>query len=134
MRDDLAGSLTPGSQHLLTTEIWGAAPPLGTDSPAWISYLPDPTSAVALDSWNFAADHLTYDSDAKPLPYPALERGALRCFAEVDSSLAGKTVMFHVVTSNAGDRRPHRQRPLLRQLRQHLQLHRRQRDALHQVR
>ena len=42
VRDDLGGILKPGSQHVLTTEIWGAAPPLGTVTPAWISYLPDP--------------------------------------------------------------------------------------------
>ena len=45
VRDDLGGILTPGSQHVLTTEIWGAAPPLGTMTPAWISYLPDPDTA-----------------------------------------------------------------------------------------
>jgi hypothetical protein len=87
---------------VLTTEIWGAAPPLGTVTPAWISYLPDPVTATMLNKWNFAGDYLTYDQETKPLPYQAPDRGALRCIVEVDPKLAGKTVMLHVVTSDAG--------------------------------
>ncbi len=102
VRDELGGILTAGSQHVLTTEIWGAAPPLGTVTPAWISYLPDPGTAQMLNTWSFAADYLTYDKDLRPLPYQAPDRGALRCIVDVDPKLAGKTVMLHVVTSNAG--------------------------------
>jgi hypothetical protein len=101
VRDDLGGIFQPGSQHVLTTEIWGAAPPLGTTSPAWISYLPDPAVAQKLDGWSFAPDDLTYDQAAKPLPYDVPDHGALRCTVEVDPKLAGKTVMLHVVTDNA---------------------------------
>jgi hypothetical protein len=102
VRDDLGGIFTPDSQHVLTTEIWGAAPPLGTMTPAWISYLPDPDTAIMANDWNFAADYLTYKNENKPLPYEAPDRGALRCMVEVDSNLAGKTVMVHAVTNNAG--------------------------------
>lgn len=102
VRDDLGGILTPGSHHVLTTEIWGAQPPLGTVTPAWISYLPDPDSAIMPNQWNFAADYLTYDKQPKPLPYQAPQRGALRCIVDVDPKLAGKTVMLHVVTNDAG--------------------------------
>lgn len=100
--DALGGILTPGSKHVLTTEIWGAAPPLGTVTPAWISYRPDPTTAITLNSWSFAGDYLTYNREAKPLPYQTPNRGALRCTIEVDPKLAGKTVMFRAVTNDAG--------------------------------
>jgi hypothetical protein len=102
VRDDLVGILKPRSRHVLTTEIWGAAPPLGTVTPAWISYLPDPGESLMLKSWNFAPDYLTYAKAAVALPYQLPDRGALRCVVDIDPKLAGKTVMLHVVTSDAG--------------------------------
>jgi hypothetical protein len=101
VRDDLGGIFKPGSTHVLTTEIWGAAPPLGTTTPAWISYLPDPPAAIPLASWNFAADCLTYDPAAQPLPCSTPGHGALRCLVDVDAKFAGKTVMLHVVSNDA---------------------------------
>ena len=101
VRDDLGGILKPGTEHVLTTEIWGDKPPLGTVTPAWISYMPDPDSALMLNTWTYAPDFLTHDKEAKPLPYQTPDHGALRCIVEADPKLAGNTVMLHVVTSDA---------------------------------
>lgn len=102
VRDDLGGTLKPGTEHVLTTEIWGAAPPLGTVTPAWISYLPDPSTSMALNQWNFASDYLTYAGPSAPLPFQAPDRGALRCIVEIDPKLAGKRIMLHVMTNDTG--------------------------------
>jgi hypothetical protein len=99
--DDLGGILVPGSTHVLTTEIWGKEPPLGTMTPAWITYRPDPEVQQALPDWSYAKDYLTYGNPA-PLPGTAPESGAQRCEAEIAPGEAGHNVVLHVICNNAG--------------------------------
>jgi hypothetical protein len=99
--DDLGGILTPGSTHVLTTEIWGTEPPLGTIFPCWITYRPDPSPQTELTDWSFAKDYLTY-VPLGSLPATAPDVGSLRCEVAVDAAQSGKTIMLHVKANNAG--------------------------------
>ncbi len=99
--NDLGGILVAGSTHVLTTEIWGAEPPLGTMTPAWITYHPEPVVLQTLNEWSYAKDFLTC-SNPSPLPAKAPERGAQRCEVEIGSKQAGRTVLVHVICDNAG--------------------------------
>jgi hypothetical protein len=101
VRDDLGGILKAGSMHVLTTEIWGKEPPLGTVTPAWITYRPDPASQLLLNDWAYAGDFLSYTGHS-PLPAAAPDSGSQRCEVEIDPKLVGQTVMLHVICNNAG--------------------------------
>ncbi len=99
--DDLGGILTPGSTHVQTIEVWGKEPPLGTITPSWITYRPDPLRQVELTDWSYANDYLTYAAPG-PLPVTVPDIGSVRCEVTVDASLSGKTIMLHVKANNAG--------------------------------
>jgi hypothetical protein len=99
--DPVNGLFAAGSTHLLTVEVWGAAPPLGTITPTWITYLPDPLSRQPLvDGWNFAHDFMTY-SGPNSLPATITQSGTLRTEAVIDPSQKGRNVVLHVDTNNA---------------------------------
>ena len=99
--DDLGGIFTPGSTHVLTTEIWGNQPPLGTTTPAWITYRPEPKVRQALTDWSYAKDYLTYGKPA-PLPVTSADSGSQRCEPQIDPGQAGHNVVLHVTCDNAG--------------------------------
>jgi hypothetical protein len=99
--DDLSGILTPGSTHVLTTEIWGTEPPLGTITPAWITYRPDPAAQQTLNDWSYAQDYMTY-SNPGPLPTTPSDPGSHRCEVEIDPKQTGHNVVLHVTCDNDG--------------------------------
>ena len=99
--DNLGGTLTPGSTHVLTTEMWGAQPPLGTTTPAWISYRPDPQVQLSLSDWSFAKDCLTYTGHSS-IPLTTTDSGAERCEVVIDPKQQAHNVVIHVVCDNAG--------------------------------
>jgi hypothetical protein len=100
--DDLGGIFTAGSTHVLTTEVWGAEPPLGAMEPAWITYVPDPPARTQLNNWTFAGDYLTYGTSASALPFTPSASGSVRCVVDVDASQAGHNVVVHLHSSDAG--------------------------------
>jgi hypothetical protein len=100
--DELGGIFKAGTTHVLTTEVWGAEPPLGATEPAWITYIPDPSARTQLDNWNFANDNLSYGTTTMPMPVTAPDNGALRCTVDVDAGQAGHNLVVHLHTSDAG--------------------------------
>jgi hypothetical protein len=100
--DDLGGVLKAGTTHVLTTEIWGTEPPLGTTSPAWITYRPDPIDTIALNAWTYAKDYLTYSGAPIPVPAVAPDTGSMRCEVDIDPKEKGRNVVVHVICDNAG--------------------------------
>jgi hypothetical protein len=100
--DDLGGILKAGSTHVLSTEVWGAEPPLGVTEPAWITYIPDPPARTQLDGWTHASDFLTYGANTMPMPVTSPDNGALRCVVDVDAKESGHNVVVHLHSSDAG--------------------------------
>jgi hypothetical protein len=98
--DELGGIFTPGSTHVLTTEIWGTEPPLGTITPAWITYRPDPATQQPLASWTYANDCLNYGLPI-PMPTAVPDHGALRCEEVIDPKEKGHNIVVHIICDNA---------------------------------
>jgi hypothetical protein len=94
--DDLGGALRPGSTHSLAIEMWGPALPVGTYTPVFISYRPDPVSRQPVkDNWSYAPDRLTYGT-ASALPLTAAGAGAARTTVKIGAKESAYTVVVHV--------------------------------------
>ena len=101
--DALDGVLKAGSKHTLAFQIWGSNIPVGTQSPVWITYIPDPLSQQDLPKWSYAADCLTY-GDPAPLPLSTTTLSTARCVMKIDSNQSQRNVVAHLQNDNAGVR------------------------------
>jgi hypothetical protein len=102
VEDNQGGIFTAGSLHVLTTEVWGTEPPLGTMTPTWLAYRPDPQAQQPLtDGWSYAPDYLTY-ANPGALPTTAPANGSMRCEAVIDPKQESHNIVLHVICDNAG--------------------------------
>jgi hypothetical protein len=97
---DVAGSLRPGTTHVLAVEISGPEKtPLGTRGPAWIAYHPEPAARVDLSGpWEISVDGLRY-APPVTLPGPLVGKAARRT-VKIDASHANRNVVVHAVADN----------------------------------
>ena len=93
-------TLKPGSSHVLAIEIWGINPPVGTRTPIFLSYQPNPLSREPIkDNWAVAENVLKY-SPTQSLPISMKLYGTFRTVVKIDASHAGQNVILHTSTDN----------------------------------
>jgi hypothetical protein len=93
-------TLQAGTTHTLGIEALGTGSLVGVPAAAWLSYLPDPESALDLSGqWQNSDDYLTYEGT---LTLPGVWKGVVaRRSVHVDAKEAGKNV-YIVVDGPAG--------------------------------
>lgn len=98
--DDLTAVLKPGTSHVLTVDIWGATPLVGTAASVWLSFQPDSVQEQDLaGAWNPAADGLTYTD---PVTMPGTYTGVtLRQMVKIDPAHAGQTTVLRVSATDS---------------------------------
>ena len=91
-----APPLTGGSTHTLAVEIKSNNDFLGANSPAWLSYHPDPVAKQDLTgTWQVSTDLMNWPGNTT-VPGPIAQgTRALRTTVVIDRAAEGKTVVFH---------------------------------------
>jgi hypothetical protein len=93
-------TLTPGSSHVLTLDLWNANPPVGPRNPTWLNFQPDPLARQPIkENWAVAENVLHY-SPTQSLPITMKLYGAFRTTVRIEASHAGQNVILHTATDN----------------------------------